>query len=101
MMTPKKNTFSEYIKSRFNPNKGRNNTLDALCETLENSPLHSNTSNKIKPNIAKPEEKALKDFVTNFKYVENWVFFFKIHKSNIINVVIEEEDALFVKIHQI
>ena len=48
-------------KSKFNPKKGRNNTLDTVCETLQTLPLDStNYCEKIKQNLSLSEEKALK-----------------------------------------
>ncbi|XP_062592820.1 uncharacterized protein LOC134254311, partial [Saccostrea cucullata] len=47
-------------KSKFNPKRGRNKTLDAVCDTLEN--IHfPNKPRTIKPNLSKEEEKALKN----------------------------------------
>ena len=46
--------------SNFNPKRGRNSTLDAVCDTLENINLSNKTKN-VKSNLCKEEEQALKD----------------------------------------
>jgi SET domain-containing protein len=50
-------------KSEFIPQNGRNNTLDAVCETLETLPLYSASTKQIKSNLTVTEEKALNSFV--------------------------------------
>ena len=46
--------------SNFNPKRGRNSTLDAVCDTLENINLSNKTKN-VKFNLCKEEKQALKD----------------------------------------
>lgn len=47
-------------KSDFNPKRGRNQTLDTVCNTLDNFQL-SNVPRQTKSNLSKKEEQALKD----------------------------------------
>lgn len=47
-------------KSDFNPKRGRNQTLDTVCKTLDNFQL-SNVPRQTKSNLSKKEEQALKD----------------------------------------
>ena len=47
--------------SNFIPKHGRNRTLDAVCDTLENINLPDTGIHYSKPNLSKNEQNALKD----------------------------------------
>ena len=47
--------------SNFIPKHGRNRTLDAVCDTLENIKLPDTGIHYSKPNLSKNEQNALKD----------------------------------------
>ncbi|KAJ8302796.1 hypothetical protein KUTeg_019192, partial [Tegillarca granosa] len=53
-------------KSNFNPKKGRNYTLDTVCNTLENTPLNNDQgSNTKRNNLTKYESDALASLMKN------------------------------------
>ncbi|KAJ8305863.1 LOW QUALITY PROTEIN: hypothetical protein KUTeg_016408 [Tegillarca granosa] len=52
-------------KSNFNPKRGRNYTLDTVCNTLENIPLNDNGSNTKRNNLTKYESEALESLMNN------------------------------------
>ena len=53
----------DLVRNHFNfiPKHGRNRTLDAVCDTLENINLPVTGIHNSKPNLSKNEQSALKD----------------------------------------